>query len=67
MVFAMSGRDDRIKAEARRLWAATHQGPPPPLDGQALLDLILRDCGAATYERLYSRHLRAGAVVKARY
>ena len=67
MVFFMSGRDDRIEAEARSLWAATHEGPPPPLGGRDLLDLILRDCGAAKYERLHSHHLRSGAVVKARY
>lgn len=67
MVFSMPGRQDRITAEARHLWAATHQGPPPPVDGQALLDLILRDCGTADYERLHSRHLRPGAMVKARY
>jgi hypothetical protein len=63
----MSGRDDRIKAEARSLWAATHQGPPPPVEGQALLDLILRECQAADYDHLHSRHLRPGTLIKARY
>jgi hypothetical protein len=67
MVFSMSGREDRIRAEARDLWAATHQGPPPPIDGQALLDLILSDCAAAGYDRLHSQHLRPGQVVQARY
>jgi hypothetical protein len=59
----MSGRDERIEAEARGLWAATHDTPPPPVDGPALLDLILRDCAQADYDRLHSRHLRPGAVM----
>jgi hypothetical protein len=58
----MSRRDERIEAEARGLWAATHDTPPPPVDGPALLDLILRDSGQAEYERLYSPHLRPGLV-----
>jgi hypothetical protein len=28
-----------------------------------LLDLILRDCGQADYDRLYSPHLRPGLVM----
>jgi hypothetical protein len=58
----MSGRDDRIEAEARSLWAATHQGPPPKIDGASLIELILRDCGTAEYDRLHSPHLRPGVV-----
>jgi hypothetical protein len=59
----MSGRDERIEAEARGLWAVTHDSPPPPVDGAALLELILRDCGAAEYDRLHSPHLRPGLVM----
>jgi hypothetical protein len=55
----MSGRDERIESEAKDLWAATHEGPPPPVGGSALLDLILNDCGAPGYDRLHSPHLRA--------
>ena len=59
----MPGRDQRIEAEAKGLWAATHDTPPPPVDGRALLELILRDCGQAGYDRLHSPHLRPGLVM----
>jgi hypothetical protein len=58
----MSGRNQRIEAAARGLWAATHDGPPPPVDGSALLDLIVRDSGNLDYDRLHSPHLRPGLV-----
>lgn len=62
----MSCRDERIEAEAKGLWAATHDTPPPQVDGPTLLDLILRDCAAADYDRLHSRHLRPDLVMGGR-
>lgn len=58
----MSDRELKIKAEAQRLWAATHAGPPPQMSGSDLLDLILGGGVVARYDRLHSPHLRPGAV-----
>jgi hypothetical protein len=62
----MSARDRRIEAEARGLWAATHDGPPPAVDASTLLDLIVRDSGRLDYDRLHSPHLRPGLVMGGR-
>lgn len=62
----MTDREHKIKAEAQRLWAATHSGPPPQMSGSDLLDLILGGGGMAKYDRLHSPHLRPGALTRPR-
>jgi hypothetical protein len=60
----MSNRETKIEAEARSLWAANRTGPPPPVGGSDLLDLILGAAPPADYDRLYSPHLRSGVVTR---
>ena len=58
----MTDRELKIKAEAERLWAATHAGPAPQMSGSDLLDLIVGGGGVAKYDRLHSPHLRPSSL-----
>jgi hypothetical protein len=55
----MSGRDDKVYAEAAALWRQMRGGPPPPgADGRTVLDLLVSSLPDASYERLATVHLR---------
>jgi len=58
----MSSREQIIDQEARELWRALHDEPPPEINGSALLQMILQSMTMGGYDRLRSRHLREGQV-----
>ena len=59
----MTGRDDKVYAEAAALWRALHDSPPPAdADGAMMLDMLLCDLPDTRYERLSTPHLRPSAI-----
>lgn len=60
----MESRDKRIYEEAAALWRELfHEPPPSRADPQVILDLIVHNVGAASYERLRSPYLRPSTIV----
>lgn len=60
----MTGREQKIQAEATALWRQLYaEQPPCDADGSIILDMIMRDLPDATYARLASPHLRPAAIV----
>jgi hypothetical protein len=62
----MSSREQIIDQEARELWRALHDEPPPEINGSALLEMILQSMAMGGYDRLRSRHLRDGQIARPR-
>ncbi len=62
----MSNRQHRIEDEARRLWAALHDTPPPPVEPSELIEMALSQSAVPGYDRLYSPHLRSGLLSRPR-
>ncbi len=56
-------RSSRIDQEAKGLWSAlTNEPPPEGLTGEELLSAALKLKPAVDYDRIYSPHLRAGQI-----
>lgn len=56
-------REEHIYQEAAALWQALFDSPPPPLDGPALLGLIVsRSPDTTAYQRLHSPYLRPSTI-----
>ena len=62
----MSRREKIIDQEARELWRALHDEPPPEINGSALLEMILQSMAVGGYDRLRSHHLRDGQIARPR-
>lgn len=63
----MTGREDRIRAEATALWREVFGEPAPSgVDGTEILDAIMRGLPELSYERMTSPHLRRSAMTWAR-
>jgi len=61
----MTGRDERIRAEATALWRELYEEPPPiQAEGCDMLEVILKDLPDMSYERLNSPHLRRSALAR---
>lgn len=59
----MTGRDERIRAEATALWQEVYGQPPPIVaEGGEMLEQILRNLPDASYERLTSPYLPRGSI-----
>lgn len=53
------GRNDQVYQEAAALWRQLYGEPPPAaVDGQGMLDLIMKSLPEARYDRLRTPHLR---------
>jgi len=60
----MSSREEIINQEARELWCALRDEPPPEVNGSALLEMILKGLSIDSYDRLRSRHLRDSQITR---
>ena len=58
----MSSRKQRIDAEAAALWRELYDEAPPRADGGEMLDLMLNQLPAVSYERINSPYMRASAM-----
>ncbi|HEX5264744.1 MAG TPA: hypothetical protein VFW13_14525 [Phenylobacterium sp.] len=59
----MATRDQQIYDEAAALWREIFGEPPPPsVDGSAMLEMITRNLGDLSYERLRSPYLRPSTI-----
>jgi hypothetical protein len=59
----MESREQRIYDEAAALWQEVFgEAPPLRVDGSAMLDIITRCVGEASYERLRSPFLRPSTI-----
>jgi hypothetical protein len=59
----MSGRKQRIKAEAGSLWRELYdETPPAGADGSEMLDMMLRRLPPTSYDRLNSPYLRRSSL-----
>ena len=59
----MTGRDEKLYAEAAALWRHVRGGSPPAgADAKMVLDLLLGSLPETRYERLATPHLRPTSV-----
>jgi len=60
----MASREEIINQEARELWRAVRNEPPPEVNGSVLLEMILKGMSIDGYDRLRSRHLRDSQITR---